>query len=437
MTAGDQMRPFYEMWRARYPNTFRYPLTVREDRTEGYHIESGADDGVPWTSVLAGYGPIQSGQATHEIMGHMLRRILGDAVWQPFWDARFAGCVSVPTLADHLLDPLVVKGTWAYLPIEIFAEAARIAFDPDSPIDANTTSRADRSMDWGCHIDGPKMRAFFNHLLTPAAVQPAPPVPAPPLPTAKTMVVDYFSPHDRAFMDCLKASGVSGIARYLTNSPTDPRQITPQEVADAHAAGLAVHLVFEMNPTYPGYFTFPRGAEDCRQAVARLRELGAPQGTVVYFAVDTDINPALVDVYMNGVDSMRTPQISPGVYGYQRMCEHARANYPEFGKHLWETYGTPTGPLDLWQHTQEARCGVSVDLNDATVAGWLPQEGDDMFTDEDRRKLNRVYDHLEAYEPMTWVSRLQQWLAKAFRSLPVLANADLSGPDVKTGDPFR
>jgi N-acetylmuramoyl-L-alanine amidase len=62
-------------------------------------------------------------------------------------------------------------------------------------------------------------------------------------------------------------------------------------------------------------------------------------------------------------------------------------------------------------------------------------EEDDMFTEEDRRKLNRVYDHLEAYEPMVWTGRLQRWLAIAIRS--VFPNADLSGPDVVTGEAFR
>jgi len=61
-------------------------------------------------------------------------------------------------------------------------------------------------------------------------------------------------------------------------------------------------------------------------------------------------------------------------------------------------------------------------------------EEDDMFTEEDRRKLNRVYDHLEAYEPLTWTKRLQLWLAKAVSTgLPA---ADLSGPDVETGQAF-
>src|SRR5437870_2554952 len=62
-------------------------------------------------------------------------------------------------------------------------------------------------------------------------------------------------------------------------------------------------------------------------------------------------------------------------------------------------------------------------------------EEDDMFTEEDRRKLDRVYQHLEAYEPLVWTTRLQRWLAKAIRS--VFPNADVSGPDVEPGQPFK
>jgi len=62
-------------------------------------------------------------------------------------------------------------------------------------------------------------------------------------------------------------------------------------------------------------------------------------------------------------------------------------------------------------------------------------EEDDMFTDEDRRMLRRVYDHLEAYEPMVWTSRLQLWLARALRS--VFPNTDLGGPDVQSGQSFK
>ena len=56
-------------------------------------------------------------------------------------------------------------------------------------------------------------------------------------------------------------------------------------------------------------------------------------------------------------------------------------------------------------------------------------------TDADRAKLDRIYQHLEAYEPLTWTKRLQQWLARAFRTQ--FPEADLGGPDVETGQPFK
>jgi hypothetical protein len=193
-------------------------------------------------------------------------------------------------------------------------------------------------------------------------------------------VVDYFGPHDLAFMRCLALAGVAGIARYLTNNPADPRQITAQEVGDAHAAGLAVHFFYEMNPTYPGYFTRAQGAEDCRQAVARLEELGAPEGTVVYFAVDAPpsrIPVTLLDEYLLGVGDMVTPQLAPGLYGFEAHVEYVRTRFPQVGEHLAQTYGTPRGRLDLWQHEQVDMCGVAVDVDEATVEGWrdmLPEE---------------------------------------------------------------
>lgn len=80
-------------------------------------------------------------------------------------------------------------------------------------------------------------------------------------------------------------------------------------------------------------------------------------------------------------------------------------------------------------------CPGTLDLDRIVREAQAVLEEDDMFTAEDRRKLDRVYQHLEAYEPLTWTKRLQQWLARAIRtSLP---SAALDGPDVETGQPFK
>jgi len=197
-------------------------------------------------------------------------------------------------------------------------------------------------------------------------------------------VLDYFSAHDKATMEAFQTQG---IGRYLTSSSQDVRQLTTQEVSDAHSLGLSIHLFYEMNPTYLAYFTFAQGAEDCRQAQARLAELGAPDGTVVYFTVDTNVGPEMIVEYFNGIESSQTPAITPGIYGYQRMCEYADKNFPAMGKHLWQTYGSRIIRLDGWQHLQENRAGVSVDVNEVTVPGW---KGADM-TDEQVRAIIADY----------------------------------------------
>ena len=204
-----------------------------------------------------------------------------------------------------------------------------------------------------------------------------------------TTVVDFYGPHEPSFYQCLRASGASGVARYLTASRSDPRELTSEEVAAANAAGLAVYVAYEMNPTRPEYFTFAQGAEDCRRAQDRLADLGAPDGTVVYFTVDVNIDPNLTVEYFNGVESAVTPRIVPGCYGYQVMCEFAFEHFPIVGKHLWQTYGTPTVPLDLWQHLQEDRCGVEVDVNEASAPGWRA-EGADEMTDPERAILDKL-----------------------------------------------
>ena len=73
-------------------------------------------------------------------------------------------------------------------------------------------------------------------------------------------------------------------------------------------------------------------------------------------------------------------------------------------------------------------------LLDITRIAREAEQEDDMFTEDDRRKLNRVYDHLEAYEPLAWTKRLQLWLARAL--LTGIPSSDLSGPDVETGQAF-
>lgn len=191
-----------------------------------------------------------------------------------------------------------------------------------------------------------------------------------------TTVADFYSAQPAEFYRCLKSKGYSGIARYLVADPgSDPRAITPQEVQDAHAAGLEIHFFFEMNPTTPDYFTSANGSRDAHSAIAHLDWLGAPQGSVVYFTIDAPAstipaNAPTLDAYFNAVETVCGTRITPGLYGFQAHVEYARAHYPQIGRYLAQTYGSITGPLDLWQHLQLMECGVEVDENECSTEGW-------------------------------------------------------------------
>jgi len=199
-------------------------------------------------------------------------------------------------------------------------------------------------------------------------------------------VVDYYAGHPRSVLQCFRDDhGVQGIARYLVNDPgTDPRAARPYEIADAHALGLAVHFWFEMDPTTSAYFTHARGLADCQAAIAHLDLIGAPAGTVVYFAIDAPasvIPPPAIVPYFNAVEQVAAQsggRIIPGLYGFEDHVEFARTNFPNIGRHLAQTYGTPRGPLDLWQHEQDTFCGVQVDIDECTAPGWRGEGGADM-----------------------------------------------------------
>jgi len=48
----------------------------------------------------------------------------------------------------------------------------------------------------------------------------------------------------------------------------------------------------------------------------------------------------------------------------------------------WQTYGTVSGSVDLWQHEQVVIDGVEVDLNESWVPGWVPAGGTQVTKDE-------------------------------------------------------
>lgn len=395
MTEEDKIRPFYDEARALFPLLPRWYEYLTDGVTPECRGLNSA--GLAILSVPESY-TLKPSEGYHEC-GHVYLALLKRThperdFLAEYWTHRgFPG--TWETGLEMSLAQTSANAQWMYDPRESWAEAF-----------ANAVAGVwvgEKTLDYGKTIVPLKSRDFFQSLTAPTGgpkvVAAIPPIDPP------TVVVDYYSPKGADFMFCLRDNGVRGIARYLTNSPHDIRQTTRAEVAAAHAAGLSVHFFYEMDPTKASYFTYAQGGEDCRQAIDRLRELGAPEGTVVYFAVDTNIEPSNVDDYFNAVEWNVTPQIVPGIYGYERMAQYARQYYPNVGKHIAQTYGTKRGPLDLWQNRQDALCGVAVDFNECAANGWrAPEEEevtDDEFIEKTRRLITPTLDAMKtAYDPL-------------------------------------
>lgn len=408
----DKIRAYYDEARALFPLLPRWYEYVTDGVTPECRGLNAA--GLAILSVPEGY-TLKPSEGYHEC-GHVYLALLKRAhperdFLTEYWTHRgFPG--SVQDAFERSARDSSQNGSWMTDPRESWAEAF-----------ANAVAGVwvgEKTLDYGKTIAPLKTRDFFQSLVATvsAPIQNTQPTGGPKVIAAippldpPSVVVDYYSPKGADFMRCLRENGVSGIARYLTNDAHDIRQTTRAEVAAAHAAGLSVHFFYEVNPPNPpaSLFTYAKGGEDCRQAIDRLRELGAPEGTVVYFCIDNDIEPSAADDYFNAVEWNLTPQIVPGVYGFERMAQYARQYYPNVGKHVWQTYGIKRGPLDAWQHNQDALCGVSVDFNECAADGWrAPKEvevTDEEFIDKTRRLITPTLDAMKtAYDPLIVAAR--------------------------------
>jgi hypothetical protein len=134
-----------------------------------------------------------------------------------------------------------------------------------------------------------------------------------------------------------KALGARFVMRYLSHALEghNPKDITSAERKRLHEQGIAVGFVWETTADRA-----KRGREagklDAQSARTRLRTMGAPAGTAVYFAVDFDTagHPGVVDDYFKGAREELGSVV--GVYGSFEVVKHLREALGI--RWLWQTY---------------------------------------------------------------------------------------------------
>lgn len=107
----------------------------------------------------------------------------------------------------------------------------------------------------------------------------------------------------------IKAAGIDGILGYL-------RILTPEIVANYHAAGLVVGCIDEHTAT-EALAGAVGGGRDGTAAATKMAVLGAPTGAGVYATVDTDVTAAqlgTVEDYFTAYDPCIDPPYRIGGY---------------------------------------------------------------------------------------------------------------------------
>lgn len=162
-----------------------------------------------------------------------------------------------------------------------------------------------------------------------------------------------------------REQGLSFAIRYAVPSIAG-KMIDLREVAQAHAAGVDIVLVYETSgATWEGGYS--AGYADGVAAYAALRSLGAPYTAACYHAVDSPVPDAQMPVcrawldgVIHGMSRYRT-----GVYGEYSVVEMAASSFPHALR--WQTKAWSGGSIspkaDILQLGSNSLFGINVDID--------------------------------------------------------------------------
>ncbi|WP_028551769.1 DUF1906 domain-containing protein [Paenibacillus sp. UNC451MF] len=169
--------------------------------------------------------------------------------------------------------------------------------------------------------------------------------------------------------------GYSFVCRYLAPEGSWKR-LSASEAQHITSAGLWIVSVFERGADN-ALAGAVQGAEDGKLALQYAQEIGQPEGTVIYAAVDTDVNPSHYDVieaYLRAFDEQITGY-ELGVYGEYEICKVMQERC--IVSKVWQTYAWSRGAkLDnpnIYQYQNDIvvnETGIDLDESNGDAGGW-------------------------------------------------------------------
>lgn len=222
-------------------------------------------------------------------------------------------------------------------------------------------------------------------------------------------IADYaWPPHPS--VDALKATGCTGVMRYLSYRPND-KVITRDEYHQLVAAGLTVGFVWEFDARDFVNSSFSASGA-ARIALDILAEIGAPSDSVIYYAVDFDIQRSQWWTVMNRLLSGPIAvhgRERTGIYGPYDALEWARND--GVASHFWQA-GLSTAwsngrnrsefPYnDLYQIRQANIGGADCDLNLRGQGGTVDSATEYAL----KVAFAAAYDGVTGISPSSWMAR--------------------------------
>lgn len=155
---------------------------------------------------------------------------------------------------------------------------------------------------------------------------------------------DAATPLNATTAASFKSNGYEFVCRYLVPAASAWKALTKTEADVIQASGMKIVSVFE---TTADRALGGRGAGLIDGAIASqcAVDVGQPEGSTIYFAVDFDPTPdqmSAVIAYIKGANDA-TPNYSTGVYGSYDVVTAVRA--AGAASHVWQTYAWSGGKL--------------------------------------------------------------------------------------------
>lgn len=207
----------------------------------------------------------------------------------------------------------------------------------------------------------------------------------------------------------MQSNNADFVARYVT----DPggKGITWAEAQAMIAAGIMICPVWEVSGTdFTGGYN--AGLADGKAAAAALKALGAPAGSLVWFAIDTDTSDfTSTNNYLRGAKAGTGSYIAQ-LYGKNTVCD-AAANAGLGGSH-WQTYawsgGAVSGNAALYQYQNGVMIG-----------------GISMDRDRTLKTLSGPWAHTGSTPPPPPPPPPADWTEQMIMALPTLGPSDSDG----------